>query len=683
MLAPSAFPARSSRPQSRPQARPQFRPQFEREEEEDEQLLIEEEEEEEIVEEDPRTLVQVKTRRPAPGVPRRRARPRPSQNVNVAREQNQVELERGQSQDSRRPTPVGTSERYSHMNEDGSFTFGYVSEDGSFREETRGVDCITRGKYGYIDPDGMKREFTYVSGLPCEIGEDGKVAGEDEDENELQNIEDPIAPGERFRTTQAVQLNDDEIPDSARPRTRQPIRRPEEDRQPVQRVRDPAPASARRPNSQNGGSAFESLLQIADQEESGPPPTRRPNLRTRPTPTRIAARPEGRPTQKPGAFDFDQELEGFALNRPALTFDEEGRRQEAGPPRNQGPNFASELVFNPETGTFQTELRQTVPGGEINLAENDAPSGFRQQQPQQQTPRTSFAPTPAPPQRTFSATPIPSTATSARPFTAFSQSSPASPGPVQFEPLSFPDPSSVTPRGPTTPVPGTPTPGTPRPQPSVTPTPARNSSPSPSPTNSFFFQPFSTAGQPPSPTPTASRPTPRPSPATPSPFALGPRPVEASQASSTPFPTQSRPQPPTPQLQFGFNPIQQQQQRQQQQQPGRPFTAFSAGVPPQLNGANPPFQRAPPPPQFQRGPPPPQFQRNLPPPPPPQGQFQRGPPQGFGPRPNGPPQQLGIPPQLQQQGGRFLDFNRPPPSQGNPQPQGGFAVFNPASLQGA
>lgn len=25
-----------------------------------------------------------------------------------------------------------------------------------------------RGKYGYVDPDGNKREFTYVSGNPCD-----------------------------------------------------------------------------------------------------------------------------------------------------------------------------------------------------------------------------------------------------------------------------------------------------------------------------------------------------------------------------------------------------------------------------------------------------------------------------------------------------------------------------------
>ena len=85
------------------------------------------------------------------------------------------------------------------MNEDGSFTFGYVAEDGSFREETRGVDCITRGKYGYIDPDGKRREFTYVSGLPCDEGaEEGDGF---ENSNDIVR-EDPIAPSDRFRTSQ-------------------------------------------------------------------------------------------------------------------------------------------------------------------------------------------------------------------------------------------------------------------------------------------------------------------------------------------------------------------------------------------------------------------------------------------------------------------------------------------------
>jgi hypothetical protein len=42
----------------------------------------------------------------------------------------------------------GTTRNYSRINEDGSFTFGYEAEDGSFKEETRGVDCVVRGKYG-------------------------------------------------------------------------------------------------------------------------------------------------------------------------------------------------------------------------------------------------------------------------------------------------------------------------------------------------------------------------------------------------------------------------------------------------------------------------------------------------------------------------------------------------------
>lgn len=46
--------------------------------------------------------------------------------------------------------------------------FRYEAADGSFKEETRGTDCVVRGKYGYVDPDGNKREFTYVSGNPCD-----------------------------------------------------------------------------------------------------------------------------------------------------------------------------------------------------------------------------------------------------------------------------------------------------------------------------------------------------------------------------------------------------------------------------------------------------------------------------------------------------------------------------------
>ena len=79
---------------------------------------------------------------------------------------------------------VGTVDRYRYENADGSITWGYKNEDGSFKvrmcksnhlkhenvvnindtnvsddvqEETIGVDCITHGRYGYVDPAGEQR----------------------------------------------------------------------------------------------------------------------------------------------------------------------------------------------------------------------------------------------------------------------------------------------------------------------------------------------------------------------------------------------------------------------------------------------------------------------------------------------------------------------------------------------
>ena len=654
-----------------------------------------------VAQERPRTAG--RTRRP-PGIPRRRPRPRPVED----------EEDRG----ARRPNrpaenTVNTVERYSHMNEDGSFTFGYMAEDGSFREETRGVDCITRGKYGYIDPEGKRREFTYVSGLPCDIGEE-PLEGED---GELQTVnEDPIDPAERFRTAAAVQLSEDEIP-AARQRQRQQVRNrpqaPEARPQAVipnaiptnarpTRIRDPAVAQ-RRPRPQPAtGSALENLLNIAEDAQPAIAPT--------PIPRRPVSRPRPRPTSAPASFDFDEELDGFTLNRPAITFDEaarQGNRPTAAAPTPVGPNFSSELVFNPETGTFQTELRQQIRGeGEVRVSNSNAPAGRRPTPtptaaPRPVTPTPTAArprpPTPGTPRATFSATPIPGA--SPAPFTAFS-SQPArptppqsQPGPIAFQPLSFPDPASVTPR-PSSPAPS-PTPSRPVPSPTVpvapaTPTPSRPPTPtaapvrpaSPSPANSFFFTPFPTVGsprpvapgQPATPTPFTPRQPSAPAQASVIPagtFTLGrpaqpqPQPVrpappqpQAPRAQSVqarppppprPQPQAARPVPSQPQIQFGFQPVQQQQNRP------APFTAFASGTPPQLRGV--PGQ--PPRPQPVSGQPPR-----------PQGFSQ--PPQAFRPQ----PQQLGVPPQLQS-GARFTPFGRPPPNQGQ-QP---FTVFNPTQFR--
>jgi Insect cuticle protein len=56
--------------------------------------------------------------------------------------------------------PVQTIRNYNKVNDDGSFTFGYEAADGSFKEETRGTDCVVRGRYGYVDPEGELSDST-------------------------------------------------------------------------------------------------------------------------------------------------------------------------------------------------------------------------------------------------------------------------------------------------------------------------------------------------------------------------------------------------------------------------------------------------------------------------------------------------------------------------------------------
>ncbi|CAF4851668.1 unnamed protein product [Pieris macdunnoughi] len=58
--------------------------------------------------------------------------------------------------------------KYREENEDGSITWGFENDDGTFKEEIIGNNCITRGKYGYIDPDGLKREYNYETGIACD-----------------------------------------------------------------------------------------------------------------------------------------------------------------------------------------------------------------------------------------------------------------------------------------------------------------------------------------------------------------------------------------------------------------------------------------------------------------------------------------------------------------------------------
>ena len=73
----------------------------------------------------------------------------------------------GRRSKNRKP-PVQILRKYRTDNDDGSITWGYENEDGTFKEETIGADCIIRGKYGYIDPEGTRREYSYETGNKCD-----------------------------------------------------------------------------------------------------------------------------------------------------------------------------------------------------------------------------------------------------------------------------------------------------------------------------------------------------------------------------------------------------------------------------------------------------------------------------------------------------------------------------------
>jgi len=684
-------------------------------------------------EESPARAQRVRTRG---GVPNRR-RPRPEGE----------EAGRGE-EPRRRPNgpkeePVATLERYSHKNDDGSFTFGYVGADGSFREETRGADCITRGKYGYIDPDGVKREYTYTSGLPCEVGDESNAL--EQLDGDI-NVEDPVDPRERFRQTQNEQLADDQIPQAARPR--RPIeRRPAEEAvaTPIGEANSFSNFGANAPRAQiparrPTGNALQTLQAIATGDASSqaapvrPAPARAP-VRIAQRPVQASPRPAAPANQ--GTFDFDAELEGFTLNRPSITFEQ--NRQNAQNTQNPS-SFQSQLSFDQNTGTFQTNLQQNIQGGQqITLINPSAPSGAATTA----APQT-FAPTPKQSPRPTTifqnSTPRPSPT----PFPARANPSPSPQGSravlpagtikLGFEPLNIPNIAAVKVNLP----PPTPAPVriAPTPAPTQRPTPAPTQRPTPAPTpvrinlteaprqsqpvkiasptpaapapatpsapaapaNTFFvFQPFSQQQQPAS--------APFPTPVNPNAFQVRPAQPQATR------PVQ--PQPPRPVQPQAARPVQPQPPRQVQPQAARPVPQIPQRVPipqaaapqgaPQLQFGFQPVSQGQPQPQRPLQPQPPrQVQQQRPAPQQFQGQrpapftafggqrapqFQARPAQQLQARPAPPQQfqgrpQLGVPPQLQQPQGapQFAQFD----SRFAPRPQGqapGQVQFRPAQFQ--
>ncbi|XP_071438825.1 uncharacterized protein [Hetaerina americana] len=337
---------------------------------------------------------------------------------------------------SRQP-PVQTIRNYSKINDDGSFTFGYEAADGSFKEETRGTDCVVRGKYGYVDPDGNKREFTYVSGNPCDPN-----AVEEEDDDRPEDGRQEEAGGEENIPTLPI-----------RPISR-PVHRPAPTRAPVapttvfqQAYRKVEPTYAPITDTTRAPIIrYTKPVHHAYTTEAQPPATTyRPEVfrASTPLPPVTYATPAPQPHQST-AFNFDAELRKFQIDNnvvkkgPALqsttstlnsyrpqtvvqqytrpepvqqytrpepvqqytrpepvqpTRVETQSAQRAQPagqaPKSGNPIYASQLVYDPSSGQYNTILYQPLPklngGFDINIEHRLQPYVRPQQQyePQQ------------------------------------------------------------------------------------------------------------------------------------------------------------------------------------------------------------------------------------------------------------------------------------------------------------
>uniref|UniRef100_A0AAG5DU78 Uncharacterized protein n=1 Tax=Anopheles atroparvus TaxID=41427 RepID=A0AAG5DU78_ANOAO len=332
--------------------------------------------------------------------------------------------------ESRAP-PVQTIRNYSKVNDDGSFTFGYEAADGSFKEETRGTDCVVRGKYGYVDPDGNKREFTYVSGNPCdpnnpdgsEEEEAADDAPEDSNENVPQNYprRPPVARPTQapvrqhqptaapvHRPTTTVFQND--YQDRRQPQP--PAQLPESAEQEVQigqragqrpaarPFAGAAPTPTQRPRVQllNTTPVPTPASVLYQTPTAAPAPaqpvvpvniTPKPVYRVSPLPTQsnlapTTYRPAGSssssisPTRGPtGSIDFEAEFKRFQQDNKLPTSTSAAPSSPPKPtgspfgrPSSGNPIYQSQLIFDPASGQYDTALYQQLPQSDDNFQLN-------------------------------------------------------------------------------------------------------------------------------------------------------------------------------------------------------------------------------------------------------------------------------------------------------------------------
>ena len=327
--------------------------------------------------------------------------------------------------------PVQTIRNYSKVNDDGSFTFGYEAADGSFKEETRGTDCVVRGKYGYVDPDGNKREFTYVSGNPCDPNapsqeeEEEKESEESGEENVPQNIPPrplrPLRPvAKPIVTRPATTLFQQDFKTI---QTENAVVPEEETHPQPQLYLQPSPGVAHAPGpvpvqvplpvpvpvSPAAPARVRGRIPSRPVSVQLPVPTEKPETVVRVTPRPVTpSTPASLPattyrpqllvsvTPRPNVVltkhstlaqpsplipspspistvDFEEELKRFQLENNVVTTPKTLspsttlKSEQPGVPSGQ-PVYTSELVFNPATGQYNTVLYQQIPKSAADLS---------------------------------------------------------------------------------------------------------------------------------------------------------------------------------------------------------------------------------------------------------------------------------------------------------------------------
>ncbi|CAH0750527.1 unnamed protein product [Diatraea saccharalis] len=306
-----------------------------------------------------------------------------------------------QIQEGPKQPPVQTIRNYNKVNDDGSFTFGYEAADGSFKEETRGTDCVVRGKYGYIDPDGNKREFTYVSGNPCDPNkpdeEEQDVPAPDSAERDdpepnypVRTVHRPTTP----RPTTTYFQNDfrdadeDEVEEEPLQHIRQrvvqrpAIRRPAYQAQQIAITPRPLPVTT--PRALPPATTFRpQIVQVTakPQIQYSPEPSYAPS----PAPSYSPSPAPLITTSRPGQIDFAAEFAKFhrenqlqSSTAPSVT---PSKSTAASPAPSGNPLYSTELVYDPSSGSYNTQLFQTLPQtkGELNLNQRLQPYVAQQQ----------------------------------------------------------------------------------------------------------------------------------------------------------------------------------------------------------------------------------------------------------------------------------------------------------------